>query len=77
MRISVKQCADQPAVEIAGAEQRVANGKGEIEIPRLHETEHAKDIVYDLSPAHRAALPLAEEFGREREQIRLQRTVPI
>lgn len=37
--VFVGQRADQPAVEIAGTEQSIANRKCEIEVSRLHEAE--------------------------------------
>src|ERR1700692_5146715 len=48
--ISVEQRADKPAVEIAGAKQGVADRKCEIEVARLHESEH---VVNGVHPADR------------------------
>ncbi len=49
VRVAVEQRADQAAVEVAGAEQRVADREGEVEIPRLHEPGRMMD---DVHPPH-------------------------
>src|ERR1700722_6981933 len=68
--ISVEQRADKPAVEIAGAKQGVADRKCEIEVARLHESEHVVNGVHSADRIDEGNIP---KVGISRDVEKQQR----